>query len=85
MTRLLEAENAELMRGEDDQRKAKKGDQNLAVEPPPLLEYLQFKDQEAEWLRTIPLELDPYYRDRVNDYFNNLGLSKPDFQPEPQR
>ncbi|MFZ8836735.1 MAG: DUF4175 family protein [Flavobacteriales bacterium] len=85
MTRLLEAENAELMRGEDDQRKAKKGDQNLAVEPPPLLEYLQLKDQEAEWLRTIPLELDPYYRDRVNDYFNNLGLSKPDFQPEPQR
>jgi hypothetical protein len=80
MVRLLEAENAELIRGEDNKRKSKVGQQGLATEPPALEEYLKQKSQEVEWLRTIPLELDPYYRDRVNDYFNNLDLTKPDSQ-----
>ena len=80
MVRLLEAENAELVRGEDNKRKSTVGQQDLATEPPALEEYLKQKSQEVEWLRTIPLELDPYYRDRVNDYFNNLDLTKPDSQ-----
>jgi hypothetical protein len=80
MVRLLEAENAEMTRGEDNKRKSKVGKQNLAEQPPALEEYLKQKSQEVEWLRTIPLELDPYYRDRVNDYFNNLDLKKPDTQ-----
>ena len=80
MVRLLEAENAEMTRGEDNKRKSKVGKQNLAEQPPALEEYLKQKSQEVEWLRTIPLELDPYYRYRVNDYFNNLDLKKPDTQ-----
>lgn len=80
MVRLLEAEKAEMTRGEDNKRKSKVGQQNLATTPPALEEYLKQKSQEVEWLRTIPLELDPYYRDRVNDYFNNLDLKKPDAQ-----
>jgi chromosome segregation ATPase len=79
MVRLLEAENAEMTRGEDNKRKSKVGKQNLAEQPPALEEYLKQKSQEVEWLRTIPLELDPYYRDRVNDYFNNLDLKKTDY------
>ena len=80
MVRLLEAENAEMTRGEDNKRKSKVGQQGLATDPPALEEYLKQKSQEVEWLRTIPLELDPYYRDRVNDYFNNLDLKKSDIQ-----
>jgi len=84
LVRLLEAENAEMTRGEDDKRKSKAGDQNLATEPAPLLDYREQKNREAEWLRTIPLELDAYYRDRVNEYFNNLDLTKPDSELPPQ-
>jgi hypothetical protein len=79
MVRLLEAETAEMMRGEDNKRKSKAGQQDLATDPPALEEYLKQKNQEVEWLRTIPIELDPYYRDRVNDYFNNLDLKKTDY------
>lgn len=84
LVRLLEAEKAEMTRGEDDKRKSTTGNQNLATAPAPLLEYLDQKTREAEWLRTIPLELQDYYRDRVNDYFNNLDGIKtaPELQPE---
>ena len=85
LVRLLEAEKAELTRGEDDKRKSTSGNQNLATAPAPLLEYLDQKAREAEWLRTIPLELQDYYRDRVNDYFNNLDDTKPALELQPER
>ncbi len=85
LVRLLEAEKAEMTRGEDDKRKSKTGNQNLATTPAPLLEYLDQKAREAEWLRTIPLELQGYYRDRVNDYFNNLDDTKPELELQPER
>ena len=37
---------------------------------------------ELELLRTVPAELLPYYRDRVNDYFNTLDLEPGSTQPE---
>ena len=43
MVRLLEAEKAEMTRGEDDKRKSTTGNQNLATTPAPLLEYLDQK------------------------------------------
>ena len=85
LVRLLEAEKAEMTRGEDDKRKSQTGNQNLATAPAPLLEYLDQKAREAEWLRTIPLELQGYYRDRVNDYFNNLDKTKPLPELQPER
>lgn len=85
LVRLLEAEKAEMTRGEDDKRKSTTGNQNLATAPAPLLDYLDQKAREAEWLRTIPLELQGYYRDRVNDYFNNLDDTKPTLELQPER
>lgn len=80
MTRLLEAENAERIRGEKEERESRTGT-DLATPPPPSMqEYLEKKESETEWLRTIPPELEPYYRERVNEYFNTLGN---DIFPEP--
>ena len=31
------------------------------------------KEKEVELLRTMPLSLKPYYKDKVNEYFNKLG------------
>ena len=81
MVRLLEAETAERMRGEDDKRKSRTANQNLSEEPSQLIDYLNLKNNELELLRTVPLELDSYYRDRVNEYFNNLDVTTPELNP----
>ena len=82
ITRLLEAENAERIRGEKDERTSKTGDDALKANPPQSAEYLRQKMNELELLRTIPAELLPYYRDRVNDYFNTLDLEEVSPQPD---
>ncbi|MEY5042809.1 MAG: hypothetical protein RJA19_36 [Bacteroidota bacterium] len=72
MVRLLEAENAERTQGQDDKRKSTSGDPNLRMPGGMMEQYLRQKERETELLRTIPPELVPFYRDRVNEYFNNL-------------
>jgi len=74
ITRLLEAENAERIRGEKEERTSQTGDDALKATPPQASEYLRQKMNELELLRTVPAELLPYYRARVNDYFNTLDL-----------
>ena len=37
---------------------------------------------ELELMRTVPAELLPYYRERVNDYFNTLDLDSGSPQPD---
>ena len=85
ITRLLEAENAERIRGEKEERESRTGDDALKTTPPQASEYLKRKMNELELLRTIPAELLPYYRERVNEYFNTLDLdsggSQPDLKP----
>lgn len=72
LIRLLKAENAERTREEDEKRKSRTGDPGLRSTPPNVEEYLRQKERETELLRTIPPSLKPYYKERVNDYFNNL-------------
>ena len=35
-------------------------------------EYRKRKEQEVELLRTLPPSLKPYYKGKVNEYFNKL-------------
>ena len=74
LTRLLEAENAERMRGEKEERESRTAQDVQRDRPPSLEEYERRKAQEIELLRTIPADLNPYYKDRVNDYFNTLDI-----------
>ena len=70
MARLLEAENADRIRGEKDERKSKSGNQGLHPDSPQNLDYLKYRGSEIELLKTVPANLSPFYRDRVNSYFN---------------
>jgi hypothetical protein len=72
LSRLLEAEEAERLRGEKEERKSRVGDQSLHPDSPQMIDYMKNKANELELLRTVPADLVPYYRDRVNDYFNTL-------------
>jgi len=72
LTRLLQAENAERVRGEKEERESKTARDNPRDAPPSLEEYERRKAQEIELLRTVPADLTPYYKQKVNDYFNTL-------------
>lgn len=72
-TRLLEHERAEREREMDNKRESREGKQEDREIPPQLKEYLKAREREAELLRTLPPDLQPYYRDRVRGYFRLLG------------
>jgi hypothetical protein len=71
--RLLEHEKAERNQDQEDRRKANEGKDIRREIPPSLQEYLKEKDKEQELLKTLPPDLSPYYRDRVRDYFKQIG------------
>ena len=70
MTRLLEAEKAERIRGEKSERKSQSGNQGLHPNTPQNIDYLKDRGGEIELLKTVPADLSPFYKDRVNRYFN---------------
>jgi hypothetical protein len=72
ISRLLKAENAEREREMDEKRKSLTGDQSLKSNPLDYLEYQKQQQKEVELLKTMPPSLKPYYKERVNEYFNKL-------------
>lgn len=70
MTRLLESERAMREREFDNERKSNEAKDEEIGNNLQLLEYKRKKEKEVELLRTIPPALQPYYKNKVNDYFN---------------
>ncbi len=73
LTRLLEHEKAERKQEQDDQRKSNEGNDFERPIPPNIEEYLKLKSKEQELLKTLPPELSPYYKQKVRDYFKEIG------------
>ncbi len=73
MTRLLKAENAEREREQDKKRKSTEAREQKVSNPVRYTEYQKLKEKEVEMLRTMPPSLKPYYKEKVNKYFNKLG------------
>lgn len=76
MTRLLEAEKAEREREFDNQREAKEGKQQNINYAIVLEEYKKLKEKELELLKTLPPQMNSYYRNKINTYFNQLNQTK---------
>ncbi len=72
MTRLLKSEKAEREREYDDKRESNRPKDYEPSNPEKYLEYNKRKAREVELLRTVPPDLSPYYKERVNDYFLNF-------------
>ncbi|MEO6882810.1 MAG: DUF4175 family protein [Bacteroidia bacterium] len=73
LTRMLESEKAEKEQKWDNKRDAITAKQQLFANPP--IGFLQFntqKIQEQELLKTVPPSLTPFYKTKVNEYFNNI-------------
>lgn len=72
MTRLLEAEKAERERELDQKRESTRGKDRDHPDPARFFNYQRDKMREAELLRTVPPGLKPYYKDRVDQYFDTF-------------
>jgi hypothetical protein len=72
LTRMLESEKAQREQEEDEQRKSNEAKQQEYNNPAMFIEYQKLKEQETELLKTMPPSLTPYYRVKVNQYFNSF-------------
>jgi hypothetical protein len=73
LTRLLEAEDALRERDKDEERKAESAQEHEKTMPKAFEEYFRLKEQEIEFLKTIPPKLYPYYKNEVSEYFRRIG------------
>lgn len=73
LTRLLESEKAEREREQDEQRKSNEAKNELLSNPKQFLEYKRMKEKELELLNTVPPSLTPFYKEKVNNYFNSVS------------
>ncbi len=71
-TRLLESEKAEKEREQDEKRESKEGKNVAKRNPFDLDEYKRLKLKEIELLKTLPPSLNPYYRQKVDQYFQSI-------------
>ena len=70
LTRLLEHEKAEMQREKEERRESHEaGDLYSQPSPAELEKYNRQLKPATDQLRTVPPTLQPYYRDKVNDYF----------------
>jgi uncharacterized phage infection (PIP) family protein YhgE len=67
--RLLKHEKAELKREQEEKRESNEGKDINNRNPNEFLEYNRLKNRETELLRTVPPDLNPFYRTKVNQYF----------------
>ncbi len=72
LTKMLESEKAQREQEQDEQRKSNEAKQQDYANPAVFLEYQKLKEQETELLKTMPPSLTPYYRGKVNQYFNSF-------------
>ncbi|WP_420576614.1 DUF4175 family protein [Ekhidna sp.] len=73
MTRMLEAEKAQRDQEMDEEREAQQPSVISREIPPGFEKYLELKKKEIELLKSIPIELNPFYKKEVNDYFRRLS------------
>ncbi|GAB3825156.1 DUF4175 family protein [Pontibacter rugosus] len=73
LTRLLQAEKSAKERELDNKREAKTAQDVTRKIPPSFDKYLKAKEKQTELLKTIPPALSPYYKQKVNEYFQNIS------------
>ena len=72
LTRLLNTENAEKEQEKDNQRKATEWRFEPDNTTEEYLQYKKLKKEQEELLKTRPIQLTPFYKEKVNNYFNSL-------------
>jgi hypothetical protein len=69
VTRMLESEKAEQLRELDQKRESEEAKDIYLNDPSKLFYYNKIKNEETELFRTVPPNLKPFYKSKVNAYF----------------
>ena len=72
LTRLLDTEKSERERQKENKRTATEWKFKNENYNKQILEYQKKKKNEEELLRTSPIQLNPFYKKKVTNYFKNL-------------
>lgn len=72
LSKMLEAEKAEREREEKDERESNEANDNYQSNFDKFIEYNKQRNQEVELLKTIPPQMKPFYKNKVNQYFESL-------------
>lgn len=70
--RMLEHEKAQREQEFDNKRKSNEAKNQKFSNPTQYIEYKEKKKKEIELLKTIPPSLKPYYKNKVNEYFERI-------------
>jgi len=73
LTRLLKHEKAVREREKEERRESREVKSQKYSNPDNFLEYKRILSKEVELLKTVPPNLKPYYKRKVNEYFYNFG------------
>jgi len=73
LTKLLEAEESQRERGEDEKRESIEWNYEIKNNSSEYLEYIRKKKEQEELIRTTPVQLNPFYKEKVNRYFNTIS------------
>ncbi|MBO7638975.1 MAG: hypothetical protein J6S91_08370, partial [Treponema sp.] len=71
-TRLLQSERADLEREKDKERKSNEARQIPNANPPKEWNFDKERTQQNEMLRSVPANLNFYYKAKANNYFYNI-------------
>ena len=71
-TRLLKSERADIEKEKDDERKSTEAKQTPRLNPPKDWKFDEAKNQQNEMLRSVPANLNYYYKEKANNYFYNI-------------
>ncbi len=73
-TRLLESEKADREREQKEERESEIAGEFERKTPPALEDYIKSRESQIELLKTINPSLNPYFKDKVNQYFEKLNI-----------
>ena len=71
-TRMLESEKADRKQDEEKKRESTEGKDILNSNPPKDWNLDKTKQSQQEMLKTVPVNLNYYYKEKVNNYFYNI-------------
>lgn len=76
LSKLLEAEETQREKGEEEKRESIEWNYEIENSNSNYLEYINKKKEQEELLKTTPIQLNPFYKEKVNQYFNDLTEEK---------
>jgi hypothetical protein len=72
-TRMLESERAQQEREQEEKRESTEAREKYNPSPPKEWQFDKNRSQQTELLKTVPPALQYYYKEKVNQYFYNIG------------